>query len=96
MSTDRTLTRVDFERLSKIVAAVTEHAEVAFMDDGHSVYGEARSFGDRHGMAFRGADMRDMYLRVTLKTSGVERFELVSDLMERLGNETFFILGELD
>lgn len=88
-----TLTKSNFYALSQIMDAASGTLTVAFLDeDGRRDDGTARSIGTEGGM-FLGPndDVRKGYLRVTMNVSGVERFELVSDLMKRLG-ETFFVL----
>lgn len=87
-----TLTVSDYTKLSQVMDAAQGNLHVAFLNEGGSRDdGTARSIGTEGGMFMLPAtDVRDAYLRVTMH-SGVERFELVSDLMERLG-DTFFVL----
>lgn len=84
-----TLTFSDLTKLSNIVDAAGKERKVAFLEDGERSDGTARNLG-HGGFLSSTDDIRDAQLRITMST-GVERYELVSDLMERLG-ESFFLV----
>ncbi|AVO24969.1 hypothetical protein KHQ84_gp026 [Rhodococcus phage Finch] len=84
-----TLTYSDLTKLGRIVDAAEEGRNVAFLEDGERSDGTARSLG-HGGFLSSTDDIREAELRITMST-GVERYELVSDLMERLG-ESFFLI----
>lgn len=78
-------------RVNSIVEAAQQGQRVAWaLEGGRSLYGTARSLGDEYGYFQKGTeDVRDLFLRITTET-GLERYELVSDLLEELG-VTFFV-----
>lgn len=89
-TTTAPFTLSDFNKIAQIVEAAQGNQRVAFLlEDGRIVQGTARSLGDENGYFQMGTeDIRTLHLRITTET-GLERFELVSDLTEQLGS-TFF------
>src|SRR5205823_2385349 len=89
---DEPLTLGDVADLAEILRAARSNASVArLVDDGHVLYGVARSIGHANGsFAGRGDDVRDLFLRVTL-SSGLEAFWPVQDLMPEVRHTTFVV-----
>ena len=88
------LTVVQIVRLGQIVEVARTEGRVVFLDkDGTQHRGTARHIvvgSEPENCGFPGADrdIRDCYLRITMET-GVERFELVSELVVLLEVEFF-------
>jgi hypothetical protein len=81
---DQPLTENDAMNLSMIIAAARKGAKVAWVSDGgDSLYGHARHIvksPDNFGFLNGDEDVRDGYLRITMK-SGFERTISVRELM---------------
>jgi hypothetical protein len=79
----------DLVALEIIGHAAQTNAKVARAEDtGYVFYGTARSIGDQNGMTAFGTDVRDQFLRVTLR-GGSDAFWPVRDLMADVHNGDF-------
>jgi hypothetical protein len=89
--TDRVLNVRDAVALGQIVSCMKGRGQVARLVDGNVLVGTARSVGDENGnFAAQLDDVRDCYLRVTLR-SGFEAFWPVSELVQEMGS--YFVVG---
>lgn len=92
--TERTLTTADVFNLSSVIDAACQSARVAIVpDDGHEpMFGTARSIGtyDGTGWSVKSDDVRDHYLRVTMR-GGWEQWFPVANLAEKAGRGEFLI-----
>lgn len=87
----RPLTISDSVTLGEICRAVQGSLRVARLLDGNVLIGTARSIGDANGnFALPDEDVRDCFLRVTLRT-GLEAFWNVEELMPLISSGEFVI-----